>query len=66
MLTSEKDLTLKTIEKFYRDERSADIKTADDSMRLFESWIVTKNKKDLKDIIAYNKEDCISTYDIIL
>ena len=45
MQTSEKDLTLKSIEKFYRDERSADIKTADDSMRIFESWIVTKIKK---------------------
>ena len=46
MQTSEKDLTLKTIEKFYRDERSTDIKTADDSIQMFESWLVTKNKKD--------------------
>ena len=50
MQTSEKDLSLKSIEKFYRDERSADIKTADDSIRLFESWLVTKNDKDLKKI----------------
>ena len=64
MQTSEKDLTLKTIEKFYRDERSTDIKTADDSIQIFESWLVTKNKKDLKDIIVYNEEDCISSYDL--
>ena len=64
MQTSEKDLSLKSIEKFYRDERSADIKTADDSIRLFESWLATKNDKDLKDVIAYNEEDCISTYDL--
>ena len=64
MQTSEKDLSLKSIEKFYPNKRSADIKTADDSIRLFESWLTTKNDKDLKDVIAYNEEDCISTYDL--
>ena len=64
MQTSEKDLSLKTIEKFYRPERSANIKTADDSIRLFESWLITNRDNEINDIIAYNKEDCISTYDL--
>lgn len=64
MQTSEKDLSLKTIEKFYREERNADIKTADDSIRLFESWLVTNSKKNIDDIIAYNEEDCVSTFEL--
>ena len=64
MQTSEKDLSLKSIEKFYRDERSADIKTADESIRLFDSWLTKKNKVNLDEIIAYNKEDCISTHEL--
>ena len=59
-----KDLSLKSIEKFYKDERSADIKTADESIRLFDSWLTTKNKVSLDEIIAYNKEDCISTHEL--
>ena len=62
--TSEKDLSLKTIEKFYRKERSAEVKTADESIRLFDSWSSSKNEKFIKDIIAYNEEDCISTSDL--
>ena len=64
MQTSEKDLSLKTIEKFYRKERAADIKTADDSMRLFDNWASTGNKKFMDDIIDYNEEDCVSTFDL--
>ena len=62
--TSEKDLSLKTIEKFYREERSAKIKTADDSIRLFDDWCATNDQKLMKDIINYNEEDCVSTYDL--
>ena len=64
MQTSEKDLSLKTIEKFYRKERSAKIKTADDSIRLFDDWCATNDQKLMKDIISYNEEDCVSTYDL--
>ena len=62
MQTTEKDISLKTIEKFYPAERNADVKTADDSIRLFEDWSATNDPKLMKDIINYNEEDCISTY----
>ena len=64
MQTSEKDLSLKTIEKFYREERNAKIKNADDSIRLFDDWCATNDQKLMKDIINYNEEDCVSTYDL--
>ena len=64
MQTTEKDLSLKTIEKFYRDERSANIKTADDSIRLFDDWCSTGDKTAMNDIINYNEEDCVSTHDL--
>ena len=64
MQTSEKDLSLKTIEKFYRKDRSANIKSADDSIRLFDNWASTGNQKLMDDIISYNEEDCMSTFDL--
>jgi predicted RecB family nuclease len=60
--TSERDMSLKSIEKFYDFERKADIVKADDSVIKYEHWIATKNEKYKKDIISYNEEDCISTY----
>ena len=62
--TSEKDLSLKSLEKFYRKEREANIKTASDSIRLFDNWCSTKDENIKKDIIHYNEEDCISTRDL--
>jgi len=60
--TSERDMSLKSIEKFYDFERKADIVKADDSVAKFDNWITTKNDKHKKDIISYNEEDCVSTY----
>ena len=62
--TSEKDLSLKSLEKFYRKDREANIKTAADSIRLFDNWCSTKDEKVKKDIIHYNEEDCVSTKDL--
>ena len=62
--TSEKDLSLKSLEKFYRKEREANIKTAADSIRLFDNWCSTKDDKIREDIIHYNEEDCVSTGDL--
>jgi hypothetical protein len=62
--TSERDMSLKSIEKFYNFERKADIVKADDSVIKYEHWIATKNEKYQKDIISYNKEDCVSTYQL--
>ena len=41
--TSEKDLSLKSIEKFYNFERKADIVKADDSVIKYYNWIDTKD-----------------------
>ncbi|MDB3949760.1 TM0106 family RecB-like putative nuclease [Candidatus Pelagibacter sp.] len=60
--TSERDMSLKSIEKFYDFERKADIVKADDSVAKYDNWITTKNDKHKKDIISYNEEDCVSTY----
>ena len=60
--TSERDMSLKSIEKFYNFERKADIVKADDSVVKYDNWIATKNAKNKQDIISYNEEDCISTY----
>jgi uncharacterized protein len=60
--TSERDMSLKSIEKFYDFKRKADIVKADDSVAKFDNWITTKNDKHKKDIINYNEEDCVSTY----
>ena len=62
--TSEKDLSLKSLEKFYRKEREANIKTAADSIRLYDNWCSTKDDKIRDDIIHYNEEDCVSTGDL--
>ena len=62
--TSERDMSLKSIEKFYNFERKADIVKADDSVIKYEHWIATKSEKYKKDIISYNEEDCISTYQL--
>jgi len=62
--TSERDMSLKSIEKFYNFKRTADIVKADDSVIKYDNWITTKNTKHKKDIISYNEEDCISTYEL--
>ena len=60
--TSERDMSLKSIEKFYDFKRKADIVKADDSVSKYDNWITTKNEKYKQDIIDYNEEDCVSTY----
>ena len=57
-------MSLKSLEQFYKFERKADIVKADDSVVKYDNWIATKNDKYKQDIINYNKEDCISTYEL--
>ena len=45
MLTSEKDISLKTIEKFYKDDRKANIKSAAESVLLYNQWLASKKEK---------------------
>lgn len=61
--TTEKDMSLKTIEDvLYGFKRAADVKKAEDSVKLYDFWLSSKDKKTKNDIIEYNKEDCVSTY----
>ena len=64
MLTSEKDISLKTIEKFYKDDRKANIKSAAESVLLYNQWLASKKENLKQDIINYNRDDCISTYEL--
>ena len=60
--TTEKDLSLKSIEQFYDFKRKADITKADISVEMYDNWLATKKDKYKQDIINYNEEDCISTF----
>ena len=61
--TTEKDMSLKSIENvLYGFNRNANVKKAEDSVKLYDFWLSSKDKKTKEDIIEYNKEDCVSTY----
>jgi len=61
--TTEKDMSLKSIEGvLYNFKRKGDVKKAEDSVKLYDFWMTTKDKNTKKDIIEYNEEDCISTF----
>ena len=61
--TTEKDMSLKSIEEvLYGFKRTADVKKAEDSVKLYDFWLSSKDKKTKEDIIEYNKDDCESTF----
>ena len=62
MQISEKEYSLKNVEKFYKYKRKGEVKKASDSTDKYLDWIETKEGKLLDDIKLYNREDCESTY----
>lgn len=58
---SEDSYSIKRFEKFYGLERSTATKRGDDSIVMFESWLLSRNPAILEDIERYNEDDCRST-----
>ena len=59
---SEREYSLKNLEKFYKYQRKGEIKKANDSTDKYLDWIETGEEKLLDEIKLYNREDCESTY----
>ena len=62
MQVSEKEYSLKNLEKYYSYKRLGEIQRANESTDKYLYWIETGDKKLLEEIKIYNKEDCESTY----
>jgi uncharacterized protein len=61
MIASEKGYSIKDLEAFYMEKRSADVATAGASVVFYEEWRQTKAQHLLDAIHDYNRTDCIST-----
>lgn len=61
MRISRPSYSLKEVERFYSQDREAEIKQAGDSVLLFEQWRESGDETLLAKIEAYNKDDCDST-----
>ena len=59
--TSEPAYSIKNMEKFYDEERHGEVKTAGDSIVMYERWRRTGEQRLLDDIGEYNLFDCSST-----
>lgn len=52
---------LKKVERLYDFSRKTDVKKGDQSIVMFEGWLLEKDQRILDDIQAYNRDDCRST-----
>lgn len=62
LVVSEDGYGLKKLERFYRFERATEVKKGDDSIVMFEKWLLGGDQRILDDIEAYNRDDCRSTH----
>lgn len=58
---SESRYSIKNLETFYMESRGGGVKTAGDSIVVYEKWRETGNDALLREIAEYNEEDCRST-----
>ena len=65
MQVSEREYSLKKLEKFYGFARKGEIQKANESTDKYLDWVETKNKKLLDEIKTYNEEDCKSTFHLL-
>jgi predicted RecB family nuclease len=59
---SEESYGLKKVERFYELRRETEVRKGDDSIVMFERWLLCKDRAILADIQAYNRDDCYSTF----
>lgn len=62
LAVSEERYGLKNLERFYQLKRETETKKGDESILMFERWIIEGDPKLLDDIEAYNRDDCRSTH----
>jgi uncharacterized protein len=62
LVISEDGYGLKKLERFYDLVRETEVKKGDDSIVMFERWMLERDQHILDDIEAYNRDDCRSTY----
>lgn len=62
---SEPGYSIKNIEHFYLEKRKGEVKTAGASIVFYERWKETGDSQLLKDIEAYNRDDVVSTYELL-
>lgn len=56
--------SLKKIEQFYRGARDAGVTDAMGSVVAYERFLETRDPRELERIVAYNRDDCMSTLDL--
>lgn len=61
---SKDSYSIKAVESFYAEKRSADVKKATDSIVVYEQWKDTQEQSLLDSIQQYNEDDCRSTWQL--
>jgi len=56
--------SLKKIEQFYRGPRNEDVTNAIGSIVAYEAFLATRDCAEFDRIVAYNRDDCVSTLDL--
>jgi uncharacterized protein len=59
---SQPSYSIKKLEPFYGMVRTTEVRRGDDSIVMFESWLVDHDDAILRDIERYNEDDCVSTW----
>lgn len=59
--TSERDMSLKTLEHFFAAKREEDVKAAGESIVQYHRWLESSEQSLLDGILAYNRVDCENT-----
>jgi uncharacterized protein len=59
--TSERDMSLKTLEHFFAPKREEEVKAAGESIVQYHRWLESGEQELLDGILAYNRVDCENT-----